>query len=117
MFTRHGDRREPPVRETENYTESHPAQTGNEARIKPWVRNFLQPVVVGVMVMCIAISFVQFVHTFSPEWSGARLIMMPVLSAFLGHYTYRIARKKYLSGVELLQFLSLIHISEPTRPY
>ncbi len=99
-----GTRRAAPVRETDAYIAPASGPRDEEVSIKPWVRNVLQPLLTGAMVTCIAISIVQFIQTLNPGWNGLQLILMPLPAAMAGHYTYRSAHKRYMSGIELFRF-------------
>lgn len=84
-----------------------PVVTPQPAPMPAWVRNGLHPLIIGTMVACISMSIVQLMHIIVPEWDGTLFLVAPVLAAFAGHYTGRLARARYLSGTELLRFQAL----------
>jgi xanthine/uracil permease len=47
----------------------------------PWVENIFRPLVIGVMFACIALSLVELVRLFFPDWNGTFLVLLCVLAA------------------------------------
>lgn len=93
----------PPPRETDDYVGAS-TRMDDVAEIAPWIRNIVQPLVVGVMVGSIAYAAAQFLHLLYPGWSRLYFIVTPVLAALLGHSTNRIAQRRRISGGERLRF-------------
>jgi len=75
-------------------------------------RRVLHPLIIGIMVGCIALSVVQFLQRIAPAWNSAYLLIAPILAAFAGHHTYRIAQTRYHSAADRqrLQIIELIVI-------
>jgi hypothetical protein len=72
----------------------------------------LQPLIVGIMVGCIALSITQLLHQIAPNWNSTYFLITPVVAAFAGHTTYYIARRRYRSGSDRLrlQIIELVFI-------
>jgi len=70
----------------------------------------LQPLIVGIMVGCIAIAITQLLHQIAPDWNSTYFLITPILAAFAGHTTYHIARKRYRSGSDRLR-LQIIELA------
>jgi hypothetical protein len=70
----------------------------------PWVENVFRPLVIGVMFACIALSLVELVRLFFPDWNGTFLVLLCVLAALEANYSYRLIRARPLRGGDLLRF-------------
>ncbi len=70
-----------------------------------WVRHVLQPLIVGLMVGCIAISLVQLVHALLPTWNKTYFIIAPILAALAGYYTRYLAMRRFLDWGEKFRML------------
>lgn len=70
----------------------------------------LQPLIVGIMVGCIAIAITEFLHQIAPDWNSTYFLVTPILAAFAGHTTYHVARKRYRSGSDRLR-LQIIELA------
>jgi len=75
-----------------------------EHLIPPWIRNVLHPLAVGLMVGCIAFSIAELAHVFFPDWNGTYLLIAPIIAALMSHYSYRLARQRFVSGIDLFYF-------------
>ncbi len=83
------------VHEADDYVEHAPdAPPASASRS----RNALQPLVVGLMVGCIALAITQLLHRIAPDWNGTYFLLVPILAAFAGHATYHVTRERYRSG-------------------
>ena len=65
-----------------------------------WVRHTLQPLIVGLMVGCIAVSLVELVHALLPTWNKTYFIVAPILAALAGYYTRYLAKRRFLDWGE-----------------
>ncbi len=70
----------------------------------PWVENFLQPAVIGVMVACISQSIAVLMRQISPGWRHQFFLIGPILAALAGYATYRTIQKRLISGTESLRY-------------
>jgi len=73
----------------------------------PWVKHLFRPLVIGVMVGCIALSLVDLVHLFAPTWNGTYLVAGCVLAALEASYSYQLIRARRLRGGDLLRFRAI----------
>ena len=69
-----------------------------------WLENLFRPLVIGVMMGCIALSLIDFVHLFLPAWNGTILIVGCVLAALEASYSYQLIRARSLRGADALRF-------------
>jgi hypothetical protein len=69
-----------------------------------WIAEVFRPLVVGVMVGCIALSLVEWVHLFVPDWSAAYFFIACVLAALEAHYSYRLIRDNLENSAEAWKF-------------
>lgn len=72
---------------------------------RSWVRHVLQPLIVGLMVGCIAVSLVQLAHTLAPTWNKTYFIIAPILAALAGYYTRYLAMRRFLDWGEKFRML------------
>ncbi|MFP4395760.1 MAG: DUF4129 domain-containing protein, partial [Anaerolineales bacterium] len=72
---------------------------------RSWVRHVLQPLIVGLMVGCIAVSLVQLGHALVPTWNKTYFIVAPILTALAGYYTRYLAKRRFLDGGEKFRML------------
>ncbi|TFG66545.1 MAG: DUF4129 domain-containing protein, partial [Anaerolineales bacterium] len=70
----------------------------------PWVENFLQPAVIGVMVACLSQSIAELMRQISPGWHHQFFLIAPILAALAGYATYRTIQKRLISGTESLRY-------------
>ena len=70
----------------------------------PWVENLFRPLVIGMMLGCIALSLVGLVHLFFPAWNGTYLVVGCVLAALEANYSYRLIQVRQLRGTDVLRF-------------
>jgi len=70
----------------------------------PWLESLFRPLVIGVMVGCIAWSLVELVHLFAPTWNAIYLIAGCVLAAVEANYSERLIRTAGLRGSDVLKF-------------
>ena len=70
----------------------------------PWVENFLQPVVIGVMVATISQSIAQLMRQLTPDWRHQFFLIAPILAALAGYATYRTIQKRFISGSESMRY-------------
>jgi hypothetical protein len=79
-----------------------------------WIENLFRPLVVAVMVGCVAWSLVQLVLSFAPAWDPTYLIVGCVLAALEASYSYRVLKSWRMLGTNVLRFrlveLTLIFI-------
>lgn len=70
-----------------------------------WVRHILQPLIVGLMVGCIALSLVQLVDALAPTWNKTYFVVAPILAALAGYYTRYLAMRRFLDWGEKFRML------------
>ena len=68
----------------------------------PWLENLFRPLVLGVMVGCIALSVVELMHLFVPAWNATYLIGACVLAAVEANFSYRMLRARPQRALDLL---------------
>ncbi len=69
-----------------------------------WLRDIVHPLIVGVMVGCVALSIVQLARLFFPDWNRLYLVIAPIAAALISQYSWRIERASRRSGADLLKF-------------
>lgn len=69
-----------------------------------WVHNLFRPLAFGAMVGCIALSLVDLVRLFVPNWHGAYIVVGCFLAAVEANYSYRLIRARNLRGGDLVRF-------------
>jgi len=62
------------------------------------------PVVVALMVGCLAWSLVALAELLAPEWNSRYLVVGAVLAALEANYSHRIVSVRRVSGTELFRF-------------
>ncbi|MBN1876510.1 MAG: DUF4129 domain-containing protein [Anaerolineae bacterium] len=88
--------------ETLNYKDEDTVDLPPFVLDTPWVWNGLLPLAIGVMVACVASALVQCIRLWAPDWNGTYLLVAPILAALAGHTTYRLGKRKYISGMDHL---------------
>jgi hypothetical protein len=68
----------------------------------PWLENLFRPLVMGVMVGCIALSVVELIRLFVPAWNATYLIGACVLAAVEANFSYRLLRARPQRALDLL---------------
>ncbi len=68
----------------------------------PWLDNLFRPLVVGVMVGCIALSVAELIRLFAPAWSATYLVAACVLAAVEANFSYRLLRARPQRALDLL---------------
>lgn len=91
------------MRETDDYVERSDEGPPPEPR-NPWARNVFQPVVVAVLVACVAWSAARLIVLLEIEDSATLFWLTPVLMAFIGFRTQRVVQKRFLSSSDSLRF-------------
>lgn len=71
---------------------------------RTWVQTIFQPLVVALMMACLAVSVVQLLQLLVPMWSGAYLTLIVFLAALEAMAAGRLVRRYRLQGRELLSF-------------
>lgn len=69
-----------------------------------WVKTLFRPLVVGAMMGCIALSLVDLIRLFFPEWSGTYIVVVCFLVALEANYSYRLIRRRGLRGSDVVRF-------------
>lgn len=69
-----------------------------------WVENLFRPLVVGVMVGCIAWSMGQLVRMFAPSWNPTYLIIVCVLAALEAFYSHWVLQTRPMFSTNVLRF-------------
>ncbi|MDF1515804.1 MAG: DUF4129 domain-containing protein [Anaerolineae bacterium] len=69
----------------------------------PWISRFLHPLIVGIMVACIAQSLVKLIHQNAPGWQHALFIIAPIYTSFAGYATFQRIQNRFASGTESLR--------------
>jgi hypothetical protein len=68
----------------------------------PWLENLFRPLVIGVMVGCIALSVVELIRLFAPAWNATYLIGACVLAAVEANFSYRMLHARPQRALDLL---------------
>jgi len=71
-------------------------------KYNPWLENLFHPLVIGVMVGCIALSVVELIRLFLPAWNAMYLIGACVLAAVEANFSYRMLRARPQRALDLL---------------
>jgi hypothetical protein len=69
-----------------------------------WLENLFRPLVVGVMVGCIAWSLGQLAREFAPKWNPSYLVVGCVLAALEAFLSYRVLQTERMRGLNVLRF-------------
>ncbi|MGD2105788.1 MAG: hypothetical protein PVJ55_11830, partial [Anaerolineae bacterium] len=72
-----------------------------------WVDNVFRPLAVAGMMGSIALSFVNLIRLFFPDWSGVYILVSCVLAALEANYSYRLIRARGLRGSDVLRFRAI----------
>lgn len=75
-----------------------------DAGTDPWVENLFRPLVMGIMVGCIAWSVVELIRSFAPAWNGTFLVVGCVLVAWEANYSYRLLKTRWQLRFNTAQF-------------
>jgi len=75
-----------------------------EAGTSPWVDDVLRPLVMAVMVGCIAWSVVELVRAVAPAWNGTFLVVGCVLVALEANYSHRLLKTRWELRFSAMQF-------------
>ncbi len=97
------------VHEADDYLETgnaakHPTTSVSRAR------SAFPPLVVGLMVGCIALAITELLRRVAPDWNGTYFLLVPIVAAFAGHTTYRVTHERYRSGSDRLR-LQIIELA------
>jgi hypothetical protein len=68
---------------------------------KAWLRTWMHPLIVGVMMGCIALSVAELVRLFAPDWNSLYFFLACVLAALEAHYVYRSIQARLVEGIDL----------------
>ena len=74
---------------------------------KSWVQAVFRSLATAGMVGCIALSLVNLIHLFYPDWNGAYLVAGSVLAAIEAAYSRRLVIARNIRGRELTRFRSI----------
>jgi hypothetical protein len=69
-----------------------------------WVESLFRPLVIGVMVGCVAWSLVQLALVFAPAWNPTYLVVGCVLAALEATFSYRLLSSPRMLGANVLRF-------------
>ena len=69
-----------------------------------WIDFFLKPLLITVMIMCLAISVVNLVRLIDPTWNGTYLLIAILLVTVEAIYSYRILQRYPSWRVSRLRF-------------
>jgi len=69
-----------------------------------WVENLFRPLVIGVMVGCVAWSLVQLALVIAPAWNPTYLVVGCVLAALEATFSYRLLQSPRMLGANVLRF-------------
>ena len=94
--------RSPRVHETDDYLE-HGVDEVAPPESEKRSHDALVPLIVGVMVGCIALSVAQVIEQVAPDWNSAYFVVAPVLSALAGYATHRLGHRRFISSTERLR--------------
>jgi len=74
---------------------------------KTWSETLFRPLVIAVMVGCIAWSLAELAHLLFPTWNGTYLVVGCVLAALEANHSYRLIRSRHLESMEILRFRAI----------
>jgi hypothetical protein len=80
------------------------SQEGAQTQRNLWVENLFRPLVIGVMIGCVAWSLAQLVLTIVPAWNPTFLVAGCMLAAWEAYYSYRLLRTSRMLGASELKF-------------
>jgi hypothetical protein len=69
-----------------------------------WAENLFRPLAVGAMMGCIALSLVNLIQLFFPNWNGTYMVVGCVLAAVEANYSYRLIQARDLRGADVVRF-------------
>ena len=84
-----------------------PSPPAPPPRIEPQKVHLFGPLVIGLMVGCIAWSFVSLTRVIFPAWNGAYLILGCMLSAVEAGYSHQLLRARRRFFGELVRFRAI----------
>ncbi len=93
----------PNIHESDDYLEMG-EKPSTLPPVPPWVENFLQPIVIGVMVACISQSIAQLMRHMTPGWRHHFFLIAPILAALAGYATHHKIQKRFISSNESLRY-------------
>jgi hypothetical protein len=67
-----------------------------------WLENLFRPLIIGVMVGCIALSVVELIRLFLPGWNATYLVGACVLAAVEANFSFRLLRARPQRALDLL---------------
>jgi len=70
----------------------------------PWADNFIRPLLITVMIMCINISLVNLVRLVNPAWRGSYFLLGMLITTVEAIYSYRVLQKYRTSGISVLRY-------------
>jgi hypothetical protein len=69
-----------------------------------WIESLFRPLVIGVMVGCVAWSLVQLALVFAPAWNPTYLVVGCVLAALEATFSFRLLQSPRMRGANVLRF-------------
>jgi hypothetical protein len=69
-----------------------------------WAELLLQPLAVGIMVSCIALSVVELIHLYLADWNTTLLLAGCILGALAANYSYSLIRARIVYGEDIFKF-------------
>lgn len=69
-----------------------------------WVENLFRPLVIGVMVGCVAWSLAQLALVIAPAWNPTYLVVGCVLAALEATFSFRLLQSPRMLGANVLRF-------------
>ena len=88
-----------------------------DTKIDTQLENVLHPLLVGGMIGCIALSLVDLIHLFAPDWNGMVVVAACLLAALEAHTSYRLVHTRFRTDrtrfrlVELATFWILLKVA------
>ncbi|MGC9357570.1 MAG: hypothetical protein ACP5GX_06885, partial [Anaerolineae bacterium] len=90
--------------ETDDYIEQPPPETGGSEARSVWIDMLFRPVVLTLMMGCLAYSIVDLIQILVPHWGGLYFILVPMAGSLSGYYLYRFTQRLIPSGAERQKF-------------
>lgn len=91
------------IRESNDYIDAGDPQPDHRD-MSPWVRNIIQPLIIGIMVACIAIAVIDLLRQALPEWRYHFFLIAPVMASYAGYTTQNKLQKRFMSGTDSLKY-------------
>lgn len=84
----------------------------NQRQMDPWREHLFRPLVIGIMVGCVAWPVANLAYMFFPVWNPAYLTLSCVLAVLEASYSYRLlqSRRRLRSGVLKFRVVELLVI-------